>query len=164
LCSSQLLCMAIDIRRATPADVEALLPLVRAYRVFYEQTPDPEREHLMIAEHLAAGRSIIFIASTDSEPVGFVQLFTTYSTVLLGPSVILEDLYVDPNIRRSGVATQLLECGIGYAREIGATGMFLETAMDNVAAQAVYERAGWTREDRFYKYNAPPQDSANGPS
>jgi GNAT superfamily N-acetyltransferase len=156
--------MAIDIRRATPADVEALLPLVRAYRVFYGQAPDPKREHLLIAEHLAAGRSVIFIASSDGAPVGFAQLFTTYSTVFLGPSVILEDLYVDPGVRRGGVATRLLECAIGYAREIGATGMFLETAMDNVAAQAVYERAGWIREDRFYKYNAPPQDSANGPS
>jgi GNAT superfamily N-acetyltransferase len=156
--------MAIDIRRATPADVEALLPLVQAYRVFYGQRPDPEREHLLIAEHLAAGRSVVFIASADDEPVGFTQLFTTYSTVLLGPSVILEDLFVDPGVRRANVATRLLECAMAYAREIGATGMFLETATDNVAAQAVYERAGWTREDRFYKYNAPPQDSANGPS
>jgi predicted GNAT family acetyltransferase len=33
--------------------------------------------------------------------------------------------------------------------------MFLETAMDNVTAQRVYARAGWSREGRFYKYNAP---------
>jgi ribosomal protein S18 acetylase RimI-like enzyme len=48
-----------------------------------------------------------------------------------------------------------LERAAAHAREIGATGMFLETAMDNQPAQRVYERAGWTREGRFFKYNAP---------
>jgi ribosomal protein S18 acetylase RimI-like enzyme len=33
--------------------------------------------------------------------------------------------------------------------------MFLETANDNFAAQALYEKAGWAREGRFLKYNAP---------
>lgn len=33
--------------------------------------------------------------------------------------------------------------------------MFLETAENNAAAQRAYEQAGWTREARFRKYNAP---------
>ena len=145
----------MNLSRATVADLAALLPLVTAYRVFYKQQPDAQREREMIERHLREGRSTIFIASNDqNEAVGFVQLFQTYSTVSLGPSLILEDLYVKPDVRRGGVATKLLERAMEHAKEIGAVGMFLETAMDNVTAQAVYERAGWTREGRFYKYNA----------
>jgi len=48
-----------------------------------------------------------------------------------------------------------LERAAGYARETGAAGMFLETAYDNVTAQRVYERNGWTRENQFCKYNSP---------
>ena len=143
------------IERATAGDLESLLPLVTAYREFYEQRADEVRERRLIAGHLNDGTSTIFIARDDGRAVGFVQLFQTYSTVWLGPSLLLEDLFVDPSARGCGIATKLLERALAYSREIGSVGMFLETAMDNVAAQRVYERAGWTREGRFYKYNAP---------
>ena len=77
------------------------------------------------------------------------------STVRLGPALILEDLFVAPSARGSGAADALMDAAIRYARELGAAGMFLETAVDNRRAQALYERHGWTREERFYKYNAP---------
>jgi len=142
--------------RATIDDLDALLPLVTAYRVFYRQSPNEERERELIDRNLREGRSTVLLArhAESGEAIGFAQLFRTYSTVWLGPSLLLEDLFVTPGLRRSGVATALLEASVAYAREIGAVGMFLETAMDNEAAQAVYERAGWSREGRFYKYNA----------
>lgn len=148
--------MRLRIDRATPSDLDALLPLVTAYRVFYERPADVDAERPFLERNLGENRSIVFLAK-DAETgavIGFTQLFQTYSTVWLAPSLILEDLFVKPDVRRSGAATALLERAIAYAREIGATGMFLETAMDNHTAQAVYERAGWTREGRFYKYNA----------
>lgn len=148
--------MRLEIARATVDDLEALLPLVTAYRVFYKQEPELQREREFVERNLREVRSTIFLAS-DAETesaVGFTQIFQAYSTVWLGQSLILEDLFVAPEARGSGVATRLLERAEAYAREIGAVGMFLETAMDNVVAQRVYERVGWTREDRFYKYNA----------
>ncbi len=146
----------IEIQRATIEHLDALLPMVQAYRVFYKQVPDARRERDLIAEHVRHGRSTIFLARDErGVPVGFAQLFLTYSTVCLGPQLILEDLFVVPQARRRGVATKLLSRAIEYSREIGATGMYLETAIDNVAAQRAYERAGWSREAKFYKYNAP---------
>jgi GNAT superfamily N-acetyltransferase len=146
----------IAIGRTTIDDLDALLPLVTAYRVFYEQEPDTSRERELLAGHLRDRTSTIYLARDErGEAIGFAQLFQTQSTVRLGPSLILEDLFVAPHARHSGVATALLERAIEHARAIGAVAMFLETAMNNVAAQIVYERAGWTREAHFYKYNAP---------
>lgn len=148
--------MRLEIARATIDDLEALLPLVNGYRVFYEREPEPHSEREFLERNLRDGRSTIFLArdAVGGSIVGFVQLFQTYSTVWLGPQLILEDLFVAPSARGGGAATKLLESAEAYAREIGAVGMFLETAMDNATAQRVYERAGWTRENRFYKYNA----------
>lgn len=143
------------IRRATSADLDTVLPLVRAYREFYKREPDAERERKFIEAHLRDGTSAIYIAELDGVAAGFMQLFKAYSTVHLGPSWILEDLFVDPAYRKSGIATALLHRALEHAREDGAAGMFLETAHDNAAAQAVYQNAGWTREGRFIKYNAP---------
>jgi ribosomal protein S18 acetylase RimI-like enzyme len=147
--------MHLTIERATINDLTCLLPLVAAYRAFYQRSADAGRERSLITQHLETGTSTIFIARVDGRAAGFVQLFQTYSTVMLGPQLILEDLFVDPGSRGGGVATKLLERAGAFACETGATGMFLETAMDNSTAQRVYERAGWTREARFYKYNAP---------
>jgi ribosomal protein S18 acetylase RimI-like enzyme len=136
-------------------DLPALLPLVQAYRVFYKQQPDAECERQFIEGHLRNGTSTIYIAGLNGAAAGFIQLFKTYSTVHLCGSWILEDLFVDPAYRKSGVATALLERALQHVRDDGAGSMFLETANDNYAAQAVYEKAGWTREGRFLKYNAP---------
>ncbi len=146
--------MRLEVTRATIDDLEALLPLVTAYRTFYRRDPQPQREREFIEQNLRESRSVVFLARNDGAAVGFVQIFQTFSTVWLGPSLILEDLFVAAEARGAGAAAKLIESAESYAREIGATGMFLETAMDNVTAQRVYERAGWTREDRFYKYNA----------
>lgn len=145
----------VDILHAQLEHLDELLPLVCAYRRFYEQPPDADRERRFVACHLRDRTSTIFLARAQTRAVGFVQLFSTFSTVWLGPALILEDLFVAPEARGAGVATELLIRAVDYARDIGATGMFLETAMNNAAAQSVYERAGWTREDRFFKYNAP---------
>jgi ribosomal protein S18 acetylase RimI-like enzyme len=146
---------SVTIHRATVRDLERLLPLVQAYRVFYKQTPDPKRQRMFIESHLRHHTSTIYLALVDDSPAGFMQLFKTYSTVWLCGSYILEDLYVEPAFRRSGVGNALLSQAIAHASEDGAGGMFLETAHDNRAAQALYEQAGWTREGRFIKYNAP---------
>lgn len=145
----------VVIRRAGTADLEALLPLVRAYREFYERPADAAREREFMRGHLESGTSIVFVAQMGDALGGFAQLFPTYNTVRLAPALILEDIFVEPHRRGNGIATALLERATGYARETGAAGMFLETARDNLTAQRVYERNGWTREDRFYKYNAP---------
>lgn len=145
----------ISIRRANETDLDALLPLVQAYRVFYKQQPQSERERAFIQSHLRSNTSVIYVAADEGKPAGFTQLFKTFSTVYLAPVWILEDLFVDPQHRKSGIASKLLDRALEHAREEGASSMFLETAFDNTIAQRVYERAGWTREGHFYKYNAP---------
>jgi ribosomal protein S18 acetylase RimI-like enzyme len=144
-----------EIRIARIGDLEALLPLVQAYRVFYKQEPDGRRERAFIEKHLRDSTSVIYIAHHDGKAAAFMQLFKTYSTVHLANAWILEDLFVRPELRGHGIAGALLAKAVEHARNDGASGMFLETAYENVTAQRVYEKAGWTREGRFYKYNAP---------
>jgi GNAT superfamily N-acetyltransferase len=147
--------MEITVRRATPQSIDALLPLVRAYRAFYEQTPDPAGERRFISKHLRDATSTVFFATDGTSALGFVQIFESWSTVRLAPMLILEDLFVEPSARGRGVARALIDAAIAYAREAGAFGMFLETAVDNERAQEVYQRAGWKRERAFVKFNAP---------
>jgi GNAT superfamily N-acetyltransferase len=144
-----------EVRRASLNDLELLLPLVRAYRVFYEQSPDDAGERRFMAKHLRDRSSTVFFASLQERAVGFVQLFESWSTVRLAPILILEDLFVEEACRRKGIARELIDAALRFAREAGAAGVFLETAASNARAQQVYEREGWLREVDFVKYNAP---------
>jgi len=145
----------LEVVTATIEHVDALLPLIRAYREFYGQKHDAFSERTFVVHRIRTGSSHILLARDDGETLGFAQIFSYFSTVRLGPALILEDLYVEPEARKRGIATALLESAVAHARSVNARAMFLETAIDNETAQRVYERNGWTREAHFYKYNAP---------
>ena len=70
------------------------------------------------------------------------------------PIWILNDLFVAPATRRLGVGRSLLQSATDFASENGAKRLVLATAVDNHAAQALYEQMGWGRNDAFihFKY------------
>lgn len=145
----------IDVVRAGPAHLAIVVPLFDAYRVFYRQPSDPERARAFMAARLADERSAIFLAffGKDGTSVGFTRMYETFSSIATKPLWILEDLYVKPEMRKTGVARALMARAAEYARGELAVGLTLETAIDNVPAQALYESLGYERERAFYKYN-----------
>ncbi|HET7761041.1 MAG TPA: GNAT family N-acetyltransferase, partial [Phycicoccus sp.] len=52
-------------------------------------------------------------------------------------------MWVDPGLRRHGVATALLRALAGRAREHGVRSLHLQTDRDNVAALSLYQRHGF---------------------
>jgi ribosomal protein S18 acetylase RimI-like enzyme len=51
------------------------------------------------------------------------------------------------------VGRALLERARQHAVETGTKGLVLSTAVTNTPAQALYESAGWRRDDEFIHYN-----------
>lgn len=146
--------MSTVVVRADASDVDALTPLFAAYRVFYGQPDDVEAARTFCAARLVDGEgSVFFLASRDRKFVGFARMWATYSSIAVSQAWILEDLYVVPSARKSGVAKALMDRAARHARALGAVSMSLETAHDNRAAQALYESLGYQREGAFYKYN-----------
>jgi ribosomal protein S18 acetylase RimI-like enzyme len=47
----------------------------------------------------------------------------------------------------------LLKAAAEFAKELGAIRHTLSTAINNQAAQDLYEQAGWIRDQDFYVYN-----------
>jgi ribosomal protein S18 acetylase RimI-like enzyme len=64
----------------------------------------------------------------------------------------LNDLFLDPGARRSGVGAALLESAAEYARRFSALRLVLSTELTNTAAQALYEKLGWKRNTEFCTY------------
>lgn len=143
----------LRIVRASTDHLDPLAPLLDAYRRFYEQPGDLERARAFLRERLTKGESVVFLAFCGEAPVGFTQLYPSFSSVSLLPIWILNDLYVDPQWRGKRTGERLLEEASGFARASGAKSIQLETATDNLSAQRLYERYGYRRNTGFYAYS-----------
>ncbi|MEA5391286.1 GNAT family N-acetyltransferase [Cyanobium gracile UHCC 0139] len=148
-----------SVRQATAADLEALVPLFDGYRQFYGQPSGPADVRAFLHQRLTQGDSVLFIAAADGRAVGFTQLYPSFSSVSMARIFILNDLFVLPEARRSGVARLLLDAAVRHGREAGAIRLSLSTALTNTAAQALYASAGWERDAVFSVYHFTVQQA-----
>ena len=150
----------------SPAQIEVvgeqhlaeLLPLLRGYCDFYEAAPsdeallalsraliaDPQFEGVQLLARDEAGRSI-----------GFATIFWSWSTTRAARIGIMNDLFVAPEGRGSGAAEALIAACARRCAERGAASLEWQTAVDNLRAQAVYERVGGERDERWLDYSLP---------
>jgi GNAT superfamily N-acetyltransferase len=143
---------------STPADLAELLPLMRAYCDFYQVAPG-DQALLELSQALLADpqrEGVQLLARDDTgRVVGFATLFWTWQTLAATRVGVMNDLYVAAEARGVGVADGLIAACLERCREHGATQLIWQTAVDNHRAQAVYERLGATREDRWLGYQLP---------
>lgn len=148
--------MAVEYRQAKPSDLKALLPLVEAYaREQQQQTPinaltenfmefarsgiAQAVEHpaacVMVAEDAVAGKIRMAgyaVGMAQEPPPIFEQEMYTF----------ISDLYVDPDYRRQGIATSLIERvrGWGWVKGINRLSLVLAPGSPGMR---LYERLGF---------------------
>ena len=141
----------MEIVQAGSEHLNALIPLLDGYRIFYGQVGDPEGAGRFLGERLRLKDSTIFLALDSGQAVGFTQLYPSFSTVSLEPLMILNDLYVLPEHRGKGWGEALLRKAQEYCRRKGWKGLALETGTEN-PARHLYERLGWERDTHCFHY------------
>lgn len=142
----------MSIQKATLNELDFLTELFDSYRVFYKQESDFEGAKVFLKERLVNEDSVVFIAYDEGNPVGFVQLYPTFSSVSMKRSWVLNDLYVNASARKKGFGEKLIKKTIEFAEETGAKGLSLETGYDNVTAQSLYEKIGFKKESNYFYY------------
>ena len=140
----------VQVKRATAADSETIAPLFDAYRQFYQQAADLDGARAYLTERLEGGESVVFFALLDDgTPAGFTQLYPIFSSTAMQRAWLLNDLFVAPVTRRAGVGRALLERAHAFAQETHAKELMLQTAVDNILAQRLYESLGWQRDNDY---------------
>ena len=134
------------------ADIDELLPLFLGYRIFYKREPMPEESRAYMTARVQARDYTGFFARIDGKAAGFAIMSRTFSSGVMKPIWLLNDIFVDPTMRKAGVGAALMAKVDAHARATGAARVDLFTARTNKTAQSVYERAGWQRDEVFYRY------------
>lgn len=147
---------SITVRQAIFSDLEELSKLFDGYRIFQGKQSDVVAARSFLQARFDHGESVVFIAHEGATPLGFAQLYPSYSSTALARVFILNDLFVHERGRRKGVASSLLAALEGYAWAHGAARITLNVAMDNTPGQGLYEAQGWNRDAQFFMYHRFP--------
>ena len=155
------------VREARPDDVPAIVALVRELAVYekepdaVEATDDHFREALFPADP-ARARSHALVAETSDDDgqtqiVGMAVWYVTFSTWTGRHGIWLEDLFVRPEQRGSGLGKALLARLAGIAVERGYRRLEWWVLRWNEPSIAFYDALGTTPMDEWVHYRVDGQ-------
>ncbi len=140
------------ISQATTDQIDDVVLFFDRYRTFYRQESNYKAAKEFIKERLELQDSVILLATKDNKPVGYTQLFPSFSSVSMKRVWILNDLFVIPEMRNQGIAKALMNAAKDYAIATKAVRIVLATEVTNIVAQKLYETMGYRKFDEFYHY------------
>ncbi len=148
---------AVTVQVVTDADLDELLPLMRAYCDFYETSPSDDDllalSRALLTDDELEGLQFLARDTDSAAAIGFATIFWSWSTTRACRIGVMNDLFVAPEARGSGAAEALIEACRERCRERGAGTLEWQTARDNRRAQAVYDRVGGERDETFLDYS-----------
>jgi GNAT superfamily N-acetyltransferase len=141
----------LQIAPVSAARFEELLPLIAAYQRFYEvEEIDEERNRAFFARFLAPSEDGLLLgARRDGRFAGYACLYWHFSSLRATESVLMNDLFVEPDQRGGGVGRALIEASAAVARERGASHLEWATDPDNRTAQRLYDTTGAERREQL---------------
>jgi ribosomal protein S18 acetylase RimI-like enzyme len=126
----------IDVRRATEADLSALVAALEQREFFADRL-----------RKQAERRGVLLAAWDGGEAVGDVYLRVEPPDEVelqqFGMVPLLTHLEVLPAYRKQGVGTRLMEAAEGIAQELGFTRIILGVTEDNTDAIRLYRKRGY---------------------
>jgi ribosomal protein S18 acetylase RimI-like enzyme len=146
--------MAITVRPAKPADVEALgrmgAALVRQHHGWdsarFMLPDDVEAGYRWwLGKELRAKDAVVLVAERDGEVLGYAygRVEGRDWSALRDRCGGLHDIWVDEAARRTGAGTLLAEEMVRRFAELGVPRVILMSAAKNEAAQRFFARLGW---------------------
>lgn len=127
-------------------DVARLLSALFAQE--HEFTPEPRRQRRALELLLAQpDLGIVLVAHRRGLVIGTVTLLRSVSTALGGEVAWLEDLVVEPSERGGGTGGALLDAAASLAETRSWRRISVLTDADNLRAQHLYSRHGFTRSE-----------------
>ena len=131
-------------RPATAEDVPMILGFIHALAEYENLSCAVVATEAELGRHLFGNRPAaeVLIGEIDGRPAGFALFFDSFSTFLAKPGIYLEDLFVLPEFRGSGVGKALLTAVARLAVQRNAGRLEWSVLDWNAPAIGFYRRIG----------------------
>ena len=139
-----------ELRIATAEDAATILRMMRDYYAF-DHLPFDEEAACGALEPLLADARLgeIWLAERDGKPLGYGVLCFGWSLEFHGKDAFVDEIFLVPESRGTGLGRRLLGHLEARARERGVATLHLEVERENRRALAIYRTAGFVDHDRF---------------
>ena len=138
------------VRPASADDLAQLAPLVRAYHDFEGiQMDDGVRTSGLLTLLQDATLGQVLVACDEEALVGYVALCYGFSLEFGGRDGFIDELFVLPAGRGTGIGTALLREACEAGIRNGLRVVHLEVARSNDRARALYASMGFQARDQF---------------
>lgn len=141
----------MTFRPAVLADIPLLTELRATFHAFEPfPRPLPEAQQTALLEHVlttsAAGRA--WLLEVDGAVAGYLVLTFGFSLEYGGTTALLDELFLLDTFRGRGLGAEALAFVADFCQKAGFTVVQLEVDCGNLAAQRLYERAGFAGLDK----------------
>lgn len=142
----------VAVRRLRPS------PAVEAAITAMRQALWPDEDAAAIAHEtpriLSRDDYAVFGAFAGEQPVGMVEVGQrdVGEGCTTSPVGYIEALWVEPDFRRKGIATTLVQAAIDWARERGFRELGSDTEIENTVSQAMHEALGFSETERLVTF------------
>jgi ribosomal protein S18 acetylase RimI-like enzyme len=134
----------MPVRFATPEDAPALARMIAALRRHEGKAgPDPEAAQVAAWLDPADPMVEVLLAEWDGTAHGYLAFYRAFSLFKPGPTLLVENVYVDAAARGQGLGRALLAAAARVAVARGWLRLELNVAHDNIGAIAAYRRLGF---------------------
>jgi len=132
------------IRKVTKRNARMLVSLVEALARYEKlRPPTTGAKRRLLADCSGPGKRFdAWLAITDGQAAGYALVFETYSSFLARPVLYLEDIFVLPSRRGSGIGKDLFRFLVAEAKRRGC-GRLEWVVLDwNTGAKRFYRKLG----------------------
>jgi GNAT superfamily N-acetyltransferase len=135
----------MQIRAAVHSDVPRLLSLVRRYWEFEDIAGFEALRMELLLQRLLKERALgeIWVAASGDELCGYLIAVCALSLEHLGLMAEIDEFYVVPQQRGTGVGAQLLRAAEAALAARGCVRLQLQLSVANEGARQFYERRGY---------------------
>jgi len=167
--------MELNLRRITTADAAQLSAIAKQtfYDTFTGTCTEADMQEFLedyfneprLEKEISDSNNFYFFAEHDGKPIGYLQFMEDYSSLPLmkkWKALELKRIYVLKEFHGKGIAQQLMEFILSYAKEHGYEVVWLGVWEHNNRAQQFYKKYGFVDSGHTHDFpigNTPQTDN-----
>jgi GNAT superfamily N-acetyltransferase len=138
-----------QIRLADPADIEAVMPLVREFYA-YERLELNSDRYVQLAQTLISNSDLgkMLVVEDRGVLIGYAVVGFGFSLEFGGRDALLDEFYLCESHRGQGIGAKILETVEEVCRTQGIHAIHLEADHFNVRVHEYYKRMGFRDHER----------------
>jgi GNAT superfamily N-acetyltransferase len=142
--------MSLEIKRVTENNFDDFLKLInKLARYEKKNPPDINAQQRLMDDTLSKNPKYwAYLGKIDSQYIGYIIYYFTYSSYKAFPILHIEDLFVLKKFRKKGLGQKLFDFCIKKAKENGCTHIEWTAYNWNVSAIKFFEKNKATRLDK----------------